>query len=93
LIRLSWLKRAPIKAFYGGIPDTQLDSAASYMEKSRSIDPYFALDYLDLAKVYQYDRQPGKAIGVLTRLVRLPNRVYDDAAIKEEGKQMLAEMQ
>ena len=93
LIRLSWLKRAAIKTFYGGIPDTQIDSAAYYMEKSRVDDPYFALDYLDLAKVYQYDHQPGKAIDVLSKLVKLPNRTFDDSAIKEEGKKMLAEMQ
>ena len=93
LIRLSWLKRAAIKTFYGGIPDTQIDSAAYYMEKSRVADPYFALDYLDLAKVYQYDHQPAKAIDVLNRLVKLPNRTFDDAAIKEEGKKMLAGMQ
>ncbi len=93
LIRLSWIKRAAIKAFYGGIPDTQIDSAAYYMEKSRVADPYFALDYLDLARVYQYDHQPGKAIEVLNKLVKLPNRTFDDAAIKEEGKKMLAGMQ
>ena len=93
LIRLSWIKRAAIKTFYGGIPDTQIDSAAYYMEKSRVADPYFALDYLDLAKVYQYDHQPGKAIDVLNKLVKLPNRTFDDAAIKEEGKKMLAAMQ
>jgi hypothetical protein len=93
LIRLSWLKRAAIKTFYGGIPDTQIDSAAYYMEKSRVADPYFTLDYLDLAKVYQYDHQPGKAIDVLSKLVKLPIRTFDDAAIKEEGKKMLAGMQ
>ena len=93
LIRLSWIKRAAIKTFYGGIPDIQIDSAAYYMEKGRVADPYFALDYLDLAKVYQYDHQPGKAIDVLNKLVKLPNRTFDDAAIKEEGKKLLASMQ
>jgi hypothetical protein len=93
LIRLSWLKRAAVKAFYGGIPDTQIDSAALYMERSRSIDPFFSLAYLDLGKVYQYDHQPGKAIDVLNKLLKLPNRVYDDPAIKEEGKQLLQSMQ
>jgi hypothetical protein len=93
LIRLSWLKRTAVKAFYGGIPDTQIDSAAIFMERSRSIDPYFALAYLDLAKVYRYDHQPGKAIEVLNKLVRLPNRTFDDATIKEKGKQMLSSMQ
>ena len=60
------------------------------MEKSRTIDPYYAIDYLDLAKVYQYDNQPAKMLDVLNKLVRLPNRTFDDAAIKNEGKQMLS---
>ena len=93
LIRLSWIKRTAVKAFYGGIPDTQIDSAIYFMEKSRVADPYFALNYLDLAKVYQYDHQPGKAIDVLNKLAHLPNRNFDDAAIKENGRQMLASLQ
>lgn len=93
LIRLSWIKKAAIKVFYGGISDTQIDSAAYYMEKARSIEPYFVLDYLELAKVYDYDHQRSKAIAVLEKLVKLPNRTFDDAALKEEGKQMLGSMQ
>jgi hypothetical protein len=93
LIHSSWLKRSEIKKFYNAIPDTQIDSAAYYMERSRVDDPYFALDYLDLAKIYQYDHQPAKAIDVLNKLVKLPTRTFDDAAIKEEGKKMLAGMQ
>ncbi len=93
LIHSSWLKKSAVKNFYGGIFDTQVDSAIYYMEKARSIEPYFALDYLDLAKVYAYDHQPAKAIDVLNKLIKLPNRSFDDASIKEEGKQMLATMQ
>lgn len=93
LIRSNWIKKAAVKNFYNGIFDTQVDSAIYYMEKARSIEPYFVLDYLDLAKVYIYDHQPAKAIAVLEKLVKLPNRSFNDAAYKEEGKQMLAKMQ
>jgi len=93
LIRSNWIKKPAVKNFYGGIYDTQVDSAAYYMEKARSIDPYFVIDYLDLAKVYMYDHQPAKALGVLEKLVKLPNRTYNDAAYKEEGRQMLAKIQ
>lgn len=93
LIHSNWLKKPGIKDFYRGIFDTQVDSAAYYMEKCRSLEPYYALNYLELAKVYAYNHQPAKAIEVLNKLVKLPNRTYDDAAIKEEGKQMLATMQ
>jgi len=93
LIRSNWIKKQPVKNFYHGIFDTQLDSAVYYMEKARTIEPYFAIDYLDLAKVYNYDHRPEKALGVLEKLVKLPNRTYDDPAIKEEGKKMLAAIQ
>ncbi|MFT4152403.1 hypothetical protein [Parafilimonas sp.] len=93
LIRSGWLKKKGVKDFYNKIPDTQVDSAAWFMEKARSIDPYFAQDHLDLAKVYIYDHQPAKALEVLNKLVKLPNRIYDDAAYKAEGKQLLAKNQ
>lgn len=93
MIKLSWIKKGPIKSFCNCIPDTQLDSAASYMEKCRAIDPYYALNYLQLAKVYQDDNQPAKALDILNKLVRLPNRTFDDAAIKNEGRRMLSGMQ
>jgi len=93
LIRSNWIKKQQVKSFYRGISDTQIDSAIYYMEKARTIEPYFAIDFLDLAKVYAYDHQPEKAIDVLNKLVHLPNRTYDDTAIKEEGKQMLATIQ
>ena len=93
LIRSNWIKKQPVKNFYHGIFDTQVDSAAYFMEKARSIEPYFAIAYLDLAKVYDYDHQRAKSLDVLEKLVKLPNRTYDDPAIKEEGKQMLVKMQ
>jgi hypothetical protein len=93
LIRSNWIKKPAVKNFYGGIFDTQVDSAAYYMEKARSNDPYFVIDYLDLAKVYIYDHQPAKAIGVLEKLAKLPNRTYNDPAYKEEGRLLLAKMQ
>ncbi|MEP6465952.1 MAG: hypothetical protein ABJB05_06585 [Parafilimonas sp.] len=91
LIHSNWLKK--VKNFYNGIFDTQVDSAIYYMERCRTIEPYYALNYLDLANVYIYDHQPAKAIEVLNKLVKLPNRTFDDAAIKEEGKQLLSGMQ
>ena len=93
LIHSGWLKKSPVKNFYNKIPDTQIDSATYFMEKCRSIEPYYALNYLDLAKVYDYDHQREKAIQVLEKLVKLPTRTFDDAAIKDEGKRMLATMQ
>ncbi len=92
MINLSWVKKAAVKTLYGGLPKGDIDSAIIYMEKCRALDQYFVLNTLDLAKAYQYNHQPAKAIEVLNKLIRLPNRTADDAALKEEGKKMLTEM-
>jgi hypothetical protein len=89
MVTLSWLKRTAVKTLYGGLPKADIDSAIIYMEKCRAIDQYFVRNYLDLAKAYQYKSQPAKAIEVLNKLVKLPSRTADDAALKEEGNQML----
>lgn len=93
IVNLSWVKKAAVQTLYGGLPDAKIDSAIFYMEKCKSSDQYFAQNYLDLAKAYKYNREPAKAIDVLTKLIKLPTRTPDDPAIKAEGKQMLEEMQ
>ncbi len=92
MITLSWVKKAAVKAFYGGLPEAELDSAIKYMEKCRSIDKYFALNYLDLAKAYNQNREPAKAIAILKLLLKLATRCFDDTAIKEEGKNLLEKL-
>jgi len=93
MLDLSWFKKAAIKAFYGGLPKPDIDTAISYMEKCRSLDMYLVANYMDLAKAYKFKNQPTKQLEVLNKLVKLPNRTENDAAIKEEGKKMLAEAQ
>lgn len=92
MITLSWVKKTAVKAFYGGLPEAELDSAIKYMEKCRSLDKYFALNYLDLAKAYNQNREPAKAIAMLNLLVKLPTRCFDDTMIKEEGKKLLEKL-
>jgi tetratricopeptide (TPR) repeat protein len=93
MVNLSGLKKAAVKVFYGGLPEASLDSAIVYMEKSRKYEPYFVINYLDLAKAYQQDNQPTLAIEVLQKMVRLPLRTADDAALKAEGQKMLDGLQ
>jgi lipopolysaccharide biosynthesis regulator YciM len=94
MVDLSWFKKAAIKTLYGGsgMAPASLDSAFANMEKCKTLEPYFVLNYLDLAKLYRADSKPAKAIEVLNRLVKLPTRTADDVALKAEGKKMLDEM-
>jgi tetratricopeptide (TPR) repeat protein len=93
MVDLNWFKRAAVKAMYGGLDKGDIDSAITYMEKCRKLDMYFVVNYLDLAKAYKYNHKPAQAIEVLNKLVKLPNRTANDPAWKEEGQQMLSEMQ
>jgi hypothetical protein len=92
MVNLSGFKKAAVKLFYGGLPEATVENAIKYMEKCRQFEPYFMLNYLELAKVYKQDNKPPKAIEVLQKLVKLPIRTFDDTAIKAEGQQLLNSM-
>lgn len=93
VVTLSWAKKAAVKLLFGGMQPATIENAYKYMEKCKTIEPYFVLNYLDLAKAYKYDHKPAQAVGVLNQLVKLPTRTEDDAALKSEGKKLLSEMQ
>jgi uncharacterized protein YutD len=93
MVNLSGFKKAAVKLFYGGLPDGTLDNAILFMEKCKMYDPYFVLNYWDLAKAYQQDNKPTKTIEVLQKLVKLPLRTLDDAGYKSEGQKLLTQLQ
>jgi tetratricopeptide (TPR) repeat protein len=93
MVTLSGLKKAAVKLFYGGLPNGDLEKAIVYMEKCRTLEPYFVTNQFDLAKAYKENRQPAKAIEVLERMVKMPNRLFNDIALKTEGAKLLASLQ
>jgi tetratricopeptide (TPR) repeat protein len=92
VLNAAFTKKVALK-LYGGLPEAKMENAYKYMEKSRTLEPYFVQNFMDLAKAYKLDNNPTKAIEVLSQLVKLPVRTGDDAGLKAEGKKMLAEMQ
>jgi tetratricopeptide (TPR) repeat protein len=94
MLDLNWFKKAALKTLYGnGLAKPDVDSAVFYMEKCRTLEPYFVQNYLDLAKAYKLKNRPTQEMDVLSKMVKLPNRTPDDAALKEEGRKMLQELQ
>lgn len=93
MANLSGLKKAAVKILYGGLPEGTLELAIQFMEKCKTLEPYFVANYLDLAKAYKDDHKPAQAIETLNRLVKLPTRTADDVALKAEGARLLASMQ
>lgn len=93
MLNLNWFKKAALKTFYGsGLTKPDADSAVFFMEKCRTLSPYFVQNYLDLSKAYRLKKQPTQEMEVLSKMVTLPNRMADDALVKEEGKKRLQEL-
>lgn len=93
MITLNWAKRFAVKTFYGGLPEADLDKAIIYFEKCRSIDPYFVLNGLMLAKAYKLNNRPAQTIDVLKRVVKMPLRTFDDSALKAEAQKLLQDLE
>lgn len=90
---LNMLEKASVKLLYGGLPPASLAQSIKAYEKSRSFEPTFALNYLELAKAYNRDGQEAKAIALLKHLPTLPNKTIDDQRIKKEGAALLKDIQ
>lgn len=93
MVNLSGIKKAAVKLFYGGLPDASLENAIMYMEKCKTLDPYYMINYFYLNKAYKDNDKPAKQIEVLSKMVKLPNRTLDDAAMKEDAKKQLQQLQ
>jgi tetratricopeptide (TPR) repeat protein len=87
------IKKVALKIVYGSFPESNIDSAISYMEKSKTLEPYYCQNFLDLGKAYNYNRQYEKAIAVLQQLAKLPTKRQDDIDIKKEGAELLQKLQ
>ena len=86
---LNVAEKAALKVLYGGLPPASMPLAILNFEKSRGLDPWFILNYLELAKAYKENGQSDKAIDVLTKMQKLPPKTKDDPIYKAEGKKML----
>ena len=93
LVVMPWTKKAALKVLFGGMPDGNIDSVYTHMEKCRTAEPYFLPNFFYLAKAYKFDDKPAKAIELLNQVVKLPTRTSEDVALKAEGKTILSEMQ
>ncbi len=88
---LNSMERTLAKWFCGGMPEASLGQSIQYFEKSRSLDPYFIPNYLELAKAYKREGQKSKAISMIDHMMSVPDRMYDDRRAKSEGRRLLAE--
>ncbi|MBC7536615.1 MAG: hypothetical protein H7258_13070, partial [Ferruginibacter sp.] len=86
---LSSLERGFAKIFFGNVPEGSLKNSIAAYEKARSINPNFALNYLELARSYQKDNNKQKAIVLLKIMLPLPVQTEDDPRIKKDALSLL----
>ncbi len=90
---LNLAERSIAKIIYGGLPSASLKQSIYYFEKSRSLNPAFLLNYLELARAYHRNDENDKALSLLRNLLTLPNMIYDDTRVKVTARQLLKEWQ
>ena len=65
----------------------------AYMEKCKVNEPYYMINYYYLNKAYKENDKPAKQIDVLSKMVKLPTRTFDDAVMKEDAQKQLQQLQ
>jgi tetratricopeptide (TPR) repeat protein len=86
---MNGVEKTLAKWFCGPLPEASLGKSIQFFEKSKSLDPAFIPNYLELARAYNREGQKGKAIGMLNYMMTLPDKMYDDRRAKSEGRQLL----
>jgi tetratricopeptide (TPR) repeat protein len=88
---LSSVEKWLVKVAYEALPKASLDDAIRYYEKSKQLNPAFLLNYLELAKAWHRKDNDKKAVELLETMLKMPNKIADDANIKVKGKKLLEE--
>jgi tetratricopeptide (TPR) repeat protein len=90
---LNPVERFFARLFYGALPEASLEEAIASYEKSRALKPDFMLNYYELARCYHREGQKDKAIRLLRQMDALRDEMYDDHQIREQGRQLLKELE
>lgn len=93
VISLNIIKKAALKVIFGGVGEASIDKAIGYMEKCKTLEPYYCLNFYDLARAYEYNKQYEKSISILQQLAKLPTRRQEDVITKTQGASLLQKLQ
>ena len=93
VLNMNGVKKAAVKLLYGGLPKANIEDAIAAFEKCKTLEPYFAINYLEMAKAYYYNKQYEKTLAALEQCIKCPTLSSNDKAVKEEAKQLLVKWQ
>ncbi|MEO8108691.1 MAG: hypothetical protein ABI594_01595 [Ginsengibacter sp.] len=86
---LNYFERTAVKIFFGALPSAKIDDAIKCLEKTRSLNPGFILNYLSLAQAYKRKDNEAMAKQNLAYMFSLPDKTQDDTTFKSEGRGLL----
>ena len=86
---LSGIEKALAKVFYKALPPASLKDAIYNYEKCRLLVPDLKVNYLELAKCYHRNDEKQKAIEYLNKALSMPDKIQDDARVREEANELL----
>ena len=86
---LSSVEKWLVKIAYGSLPEASLKEAVAFYEKSKQLNPGLLVNYLELAKCYHRKEDDKNAVAMLETLLKLPNKILDDATVKVEANKLL----
>jgi len=89
---LSLTERSLAKWIFGGLPKASLQDAIADFERSLALNPAFLLNYLELARAYSRNNERRRAVGILEKMLTLPNKMIDDTRVKDEGRKLLKDL-
>ncbi|MEO7312214.1 MAG: hypothetical protein ABIX01_17555 [Chitinophagaceae bacterium] len=93
VLNLNLIKRAAVKLFYGGLPKATIETAISCFEKCKTLEPYFAMNYLALGKAYYQNKQYEKALAALEQCTKCPTLLPEDRSTKDEARELVVKWQ
>ncbi len=86
---LGGVEKLALKLFYGGMPKASFTESVSAFEKASQYQPYFILNYLELARAYKKTGKISEAKQTIAKMLSLPNATPDDEGYKSEAKKLL----
>jgi tetratricopeptide (TPR) repeat protein len=89
---LNFIERTLARWFFGALPEASLDEAIRDFQRSMASKPDFLLNYYELARCWRREGQKEKAIVLLQRMEAIPDGMYDDRTVRQDGRRLLAEL-
>ncbi|WEK33992.1 MAG: hypothetical protein P0Y53_16005 [Candidatus Pseudobacter hemicellulosilyticus] len=90
---LSALERWLVKVAFKALPPASLEEAISHFERSKQLNPHFLLNYYELARCRERNKEAAKAISLLEAMLQLPNASAGDASLKDKARSLLKSLQ